>query len=116
MAKHISETFVSIPDSDRTLDLLCATLRGWSFSITGNHSERLIAFDSGRAVITHAVGGLQLHVEAMDPLTLLGMRSVLQAAFLHVSTHQILELVWKPAVTSDRSDRPFERERPQRIS
>ncbi|MCZ7866237.1 MULTISPECIES: SMa0974 family conjugal transfer regulator [Agrobacterium] len=115
MAKHISETFVSIPDPDRTRDLLCATLRGWSFSITNNHSERLLAFDSGRAIITRAVGGLHLHVEAKDPLTRLGMQSVLQAAFSLVPAHQILKLEWNLVVASHQSDRPPERERPQRI-
>ena len=97
MAKHISETFVSIPDPDRTLDLLCATLRGWSFSITTNHSEPLIAFDDGRVIITHAVGGLHLRIEAEDPLTLLGMRSVLQATFSQVATHLLPELEWHRA-------------------
>lgn len=115
MVKHISETFVSIADSDRTLDLLCATLRGWCFSITNNRSERLLAFDSGCAIITHAVGGLHLHVEAKDPLTLLGIRSVLQAAFSQVPTPQISELEWNPAVTSHPRDRTPERARPQRI-
>lgn len=115
MAKHISETFVSIADSDRTLDLLCATLRGWSLSITNNRSERLLAFASGRAIITHSVSGLHLYVEAKDPLTLLGIRSVLQAAFSQVPTHQVLELEWNPAVTSHPTDRPAERARPQRI-
>ncbi len=97
MPKHISETFVSIADSDRALDLLCATLCGWSFSITNNRSERLLAFDSGRAIITHAVGGLHFHVEAKDPLTLLGMRSVLQAALSQVATHLLPDLEWRRA-------------------
>jgi hypothetical protein len=115
MAKHISETFVSIPGSDRTIDLLCAILRGWSFSTTTNHSERLLAFDDGRVIITNSDGSLHLRVEAEDRLTLLGIRSVLQVAFSQVPTLQILELEWNPAVTSHPSDLPPERARPQRI-
>jgi len=115
MAKHISETFVSTPDPDRTIDLLCATLRGWSLSISNNDSERLLAVASGRTIITHAVGGLQLYVEAEDPLTHLGMRSVLQAAFSKIPRHQNLKLEWNFVVTSLRRDRPQESQRPQPI-
>lgn len=97
MDKHISETCVSTPDVEQTAELLCATLRDWSFSITTYHSERLLDFDDGRVVIRQAVGGLHLRVEARDPLALLGMRSVLQVAFSQISAHLFSELEWHPA-------------------
>lgn len=97
MDKHISETCVSIQDVEQTAELLCATLRDWSFSITTDHSERLLDFDDGRVVISQTVGGLRLRVEARDPLTLLGMRSVLQVAFSEASIHLTSELEWHPA-------------------
>lgn len=97
MAKHISETFVSIPNSDRTIDLLCAALRCWSFSTTTNHSERLLTFDDGRVIITNLDGSLHLRVEAEDPLILLGMRSVLQAALYKVATSMLPNVEWHRA-------------------
>ncbi len=97
MDKHILETFVTIPEVDRTAELLCATLRDWSFSITTNHFERLIGFDDGRAIIRQEVGGLHLRVEAQDPLTLLGIRSVLQVALSQVATQLFAQLEWHPA-------------------
>ena len=97
MDKHISETCISTPDVEKTAELLCAVLGDWSFSVSINQSEWLLDFDDGRVVVSPAVGGLHLRVEATDPLTLLGMRSVLQVAFSQVSAHLFSELDWHPA-------------------
>lgn len=94
MGKHVSETCVCIPDVEQTTELLCATLRDWSFSITTNHFERILDLEDGRVVISQTVGGLHLRVEATDPLTLLGMRSVLQVALSQVSANVFSELEW----------------------
>lgn len=102
MDKHISETCVSIPDVDQTAELLCVALRDCTLSIATNHTERIVDFGDGRAIIRQTACGLNLRVEAQDLLTFFGIRSLVQVALSQVATHLSGQLEWHSA-----GDEPF---------
>ena len=102
MAKHISETFVSIPDADRIAETLCESLNDCALSIDTNRTERVLNFGDGQAIIKPKVCGLHLRVEAEDLATFFGIRSLLQVALSRASTDRSGHLEWHPA-----GDEPF---------
>ncbi|HCL63608.1 MAG TPA: DUF2218 domain-containing protein [Rhizobium sp.] len=102
MAKHISETFVSIPDADRIAETLCESLNDCALSIDTNRTERVLNFGDGQAIIKPKVCGLHLRVEAEDLATFFGIRSLLQVALPRASTDRAGHFEWNAA-----DDEPF---------
>lgn len=102
MAKHISETVVSVPDADRIAETLCGSLRDCALSIDTNRTDQVLNFGDGRAIIKPKVCGLHLRVEAEDPATFFGIRSLLQVALSRASTDRSGHLEWHSA-----GDEPF---------
>jgi hypothetical protein len=102
MAKHTSETSISISHADQTAELLCVALRDCTLSIATNHTERLLNFGDGRAFIRQTACGLHLRVEAQDLLTFFGIRSLVQVSLSQVATHLSGQLEWHSA-----GDEPF---------
>uniref|UniRef100_UPI0031015436 SMa0974 family conjugal transfer regulator n=1 Tax=Neorhizobium sp. EC2-8 TaxID=3129230 RepID=UPI0031015436 len=97
MAKHISDTVVWVADADRIAEALCGSLRGCALSIDTNGTHQVLNFGDGRAIIKPDVCGLQLRVEAEDPLTFFGIRSLLQVSLSRASKDQSGHLEWHPA-------------------
>ncbi len=97
MAKHISETVVWVADADRIAETLCRSLRDCALSIETNRTDQVLNFGDGRAIIRPNVCGLHLRVEAEDPLTFFGIRSLLQVVLSRASNDQSGHLEWHPA-------------------
>lgn len=97
MDKHISQTFVSIPDVDRSTEMLCVFLRDCALSIDSRRTERVLDFGDGQAIIRQTACGLHLRVEADDLATFFGIRSLLQVALSQIATHLPGHLEWHPA-------------------
>lgn len=97
MDKHISHTFVSIPDVDRTTEMLCVFLRDCALSIDTSGAERILNFGDGQAIIRQTACGLHLRVKADDLATFFGIRSLLQVALSRIATHLPGHLEWHPA-------------------
>ncbi len=97
MAKHISETVVDVPDTDRIVEALCGSLRECAISIETNRANQVLNFGDGRAIIKANVCGLHLRVEAEDLSTFFGIRSLLQVTLSRASNDQSGHLEWHPA-------------------
>ncbi|KVK54268.1 hypothetical protein BCY90_15915 [Agrobacterium deltaense] len=97
MAKHISETVVSVLNADRIAETLCGSLRDCAVSIDTGRTDQVLNFGDGRAIITAKVWGLHLRVEAEDLATFFGIRSLVQVALSQASNNQSGHLEWHPA-------------------
>lgn len=97
MAKHISETVVWVADADRIAETLCGSLSDCALSVDINGAAQVLNFGDGRAIIKPNVCGLHIRVEAEDPLTLYGIRSVLQVALWRASPGWTGRLEWHPS-------------------
>lgn len=97
MAKHFSETFVSVPDAERIAEAVCRSLRDCALSTDAKSGDQVLNFEDGRASVKPNVRGLHIRVEAEDPLTFYGIRSVLQVALWRASPGWTGRLEWHPS-------------------
>lgn len=97
MAKHISETVVWVADADRIAETLCGSLSNCALSVDIDGPDQVLNFGDGRAIIKPNVCGLHLRVEAEDPLTFFGIRSLLQVSLSRASNDQSGRLEWHAA-------------------
>ncbi|MBB3918625.1 SMa0974 family conjugal transfer regulator [Rhizobium fabae] len=80
MYKHVSEAFVPIPRAEFVAHKVCARSSAYCRSIGANGTDTLLDFGDARAILTPTYEGLHFRVEALDIITLSGIRTLLQGS------------------------------------
>lgn len=96
MYEHVAETYVPLPNANRSLDQLCSTINAFSHSVIEKGSEKAFAFEGGHAIIRLVDSGLLFRVTAENILIFFGIRTILETSLSKIS-HSIPEWTrWYP--------------------
>jgi hypothetical protein len=97
MHKHISEAFVPVPHPESFAVNVCTRYRDYCRCIGTKGADALLDFGDARAILRPTGEGLHFRIEAQDPITFNGIRTLLQGFLATITTGREAAVEWQPA-------------------
>lgn len=97
MHKHIAEAFVPVPYPESFVVKVCTRYRDYCRLTDAAGRDALLDFGEARAILRPTGEGLHFRIEAPDPITFYGIRTLFQGILATTTTGPEAAVEWQPA-------------------
>lgn len=96
MDDYVTEAFLPVSRAECVVEKVCARAGDYCRSIRATAADKVLDFGDARAILRPADDGLHFRVEARDPITFYGVRTLLQASLSVITMVRGDPLEWYP--------------------